>query len=137
MKREAIMVTYLPFYFLFFILELLLFLTPSLQGYQCSTVVKSRYLATKTKLEELTMDNKDLLKKISNVMNKVSKSEKLRSEAEENTKVITERKEALENTKVITERKEALEKKLQETKKDLVAKTAELKAFVAADDEKI
>ena len=137
MKREAIMVTYLPFYFLFFTLELLLFLTPSLQGYQCSAVVKSRYLATKTKLEELTMDNKDLLKKISDVMNKVSKSEKLRSEAEENTKVITERKEALENTKVITERKEALEKKFQETKKDPAAKTAELKAFVAANDEKI
>lgn len=53
MKREAIMVTYLPFYILFFILKLLLFLTPSLQGYQCSAVVEIRYLATKTKLEEL------------------------------------------------------------------------------------
>ena len=70
------------------------------------------------------MDNKDLLKKISDVMNKMSKSQKLHSEAEE-------------NTKVITERKEALEKKFQETKKDPAAKTAELKAFVAANDEKI
>lgn len=71
------MVTYLPFYFLFFTLKLLLFLTPSLQGYQCFVVVESKYLATKTKLEELTKDKEDLLKKISYVMNKVSKFEKL------------------------------------------------------------
>ena len=58
------------------------------------------------------------------MMNKVSESEKLRYEAEK-------------NTKAITERKEALEKELQEIQKDLEAKIAELKAFVAVDDEKI
>lgn len=55
-KREAIMVNPLSLYFLFFTFKLLLFLTPSLQGYQCSAVVESRYLATKAKLEELTKD---------------------------------------------------------------------------------
>lgn len=58
--------------------------------------MESRYLATKAKLEELTKDNEDLLKKILDMMNKVSESEKLRFEAEKNTKAITERKEALE-----------------------------------------
>lgn len=48
----------------------------------------------------------DLLKKISDAMNKVSKLERLRSEVEE-------------NTKVITERAEALKKELQEARKAL------------------
>lgn len=118
------MVNPLSLYFLFFTFKLLLFLTPSLQGYQCSAVVESRYLATKAKLEELTKDIEDLFKKISDVMNKVSESEKLCSEAEN-------------NTKAITKRKEALEKELQEIQKNLEAKIAELKAFVVVDDEKI
>nr|POE76075.1 hypothetical protein CFP56_05041 [Quercus suber] len=92
--------------------------------YQCVAVVKGRYLATKAKLEELTKDNKDLPKKISDVMNKVSESEKLHSKAEE-------------NTKTITEMNEALEKELQEVKKTLDDKTMKLRSFVAADNEKI
>ena len=58
-------------------------------------MLERRYLAIKAKLEELAKDNEDLLEKISDVMNKVFESERLRSEAEENTKAITERKEAL------------------------------------------
>lgn len=118
------MVNPLSLYFLFFTFKATLFLTPSLQGYQCSAVVEIRYLATKAKLEELAKDNEDILKKISDVMNKVSESEKLHSKVEK-------------NAKAITERKEALEKELQEIQKDLEAKIAELKAFVAMDDEKI
>ena len=57
-------------------------------------------------------------------MNKVSKSKKLRAEAEENTKA---------NTK----RKEALEKELQEVKKTLTEKDAKLKGYVAVDDDRI
>lgn len=53
-------------------------------------------MATKNKLGELAKDNEDLLKKISDMMNKVFESEKLHSEAKENTKAIIERKEALE-----------------------------------------
>nr|POF01568.1 hypothetical protein CFP56_66301 [Quercus suber] len=94
------------------------------KGYQCSTMLEKRYLATKAKLKELAKDNKDLLSKISDAMNKVFESEKLRSEAEE-------------NTKAITKRKEALEKELQEAKEKLEEKEAELKAFVVVDDEKI
>lgn len=52
-------------------------------------MLEKRYLAAKAKLEELAKDNKDLLSKISDAMNKVFKSKKLRSEAKENTKVIT------------------------------------------------
>ena len=59
-------------------------------------VIEDRFLATKAKAEELHIDNEDFLKKISNVMNKVSYSKKLRVDAEENTEAITERKEALE-----------------------------------------
>nr|POF01571.1 hypothetical protein CFP56_66304 [Quercus suber] len=81
-------------------------------------MVEKWYLATKSKLEELAMDNEDLLNKISDVMNKVFVLEKLRSEAEE-------------NTKAITNRKEALEKELQEAKEKLKEMEAELKAFVA------
>jgi len=51
-----------------------------------------RFLAVKAKAEELYTNNEDLLKKISDVMNKVSKFEKFRAEAKENTKAITERK---------------------------------------------
>ena len=72
----------------------------------------------------LTKDNEDLLKKISDVMNKVFESEKLCSKVEENTKAITERKGALEN-------------ELQEVKKTLEEKTMELGAFFVADNEKI
>ena len=93
-------------------------------GYQCSTMLKKRYLATKAKLEELAKDNEDLLSKISGAINKVFESKKLHSEAEE-------------NTKAITKRKEALEKELQEAKEKLEEKEAKLKAFVAVDDEKI
>nr|POE76074.1 hypothetical protein CFP56_05040 [Quercus suber] len=85
---------------------------------------RGRYLATKAKLEELTKDNKVLLRKISDVINKVPESEKLYSKAEE-------------NIRAITERKEALEKELQEVKKTLEDKTMKLGAFVAADNEKI
>lgn len=67
-----------------------------MEGYQCSTVIKERFLAAKAKAEELHIDNEDLLKKISDVMNNVSESKKLRVKAKENTKAITERKEALE-----------------------------------------
>nr|POE88894.1 hypothetical protein CFP56_47447 [Quercus suber] len=66
------------------------------RGYQCSMVIEERFLATKAKAEELSSDNEDLLKKISDVMSKVSEFEKLQAEAKENTKAITERKEALE-----------------------------------------
>lgn len=69
-------------------------------------------------------DNEDLLKKISNVKNKVSKSENLRVEAEE-------------NTNAIIERKEALEKELEEMKKALAEKVAELKGYVVVDEAKI
>ena len=55
-------------------------------------------MAIKAKLEELAKDNEDLLEKISDVMNKVFESERLRSEAEENTKAITKRKEALKRS---------------------------------------
>lgn len=50
----------------------------------------------KAKAKELHRDNEDLLKMISDVMGKVSESERLGSEAEENTRAITKRKEALE-----------------------------------------
>lgn len=59
-------------------------------------MVEKRYLATKEKLGDFTSDNEDLLKKISDMMTKVSESEKLCAEAEDNTKAILERKDALE-----------------------------------------
>nr|POE95671.1 hypothetical protein CFP56_32739 [Quercus suber] len=80
--------------------------------------------AAKARVEELSNDNKDLLRKISDVMNKVFESERLRFEAEE-------------NTKAITERVEALKKELQEAMTALARKDAELKSCVAADDAKI
>ena len=52
------------------------------------------------------------------MINKVSKSEKLRAKARE-------------KTKAISESKEALEKELEETKKALAEKDAELKDYVA------
>lgn len=45
-------------------------------------VMEESYLAAKAKIEELSFDSKDLLKKISDAVNKVSKSEKLQSKAE-------------------------------------------------------
>lgn len=87
-------------------------------------VIKVRFLATKVKAEELSNDNENLLKKIYDVINKVSESEKLRSEAEE-------------HTKAITERKEVLEKELQEVKKALKEKNAKLKGYVVADNAKV
>ena len=57
-------------------------------------------------------------------MNKVSKSERLQFEVEE-------------NTKAITKRVEALEKELQETKTAFAGKDAKLKSYVAANDAKI
>ena len=86
--------------------------------------MEERYRTTKKKIEELSTDNEDLLKKISNVMNKVSESERLRAEIKE-------------NTKAINERKEALEKELQEMKTAFVKKNAKLKGYVAIDDAKI
>ena len=59
-------------------------------------VIEERYQAAKARVEELSNDNEDLLKKISDVMKKVSKSERLRFEVEENAKSIIERAEALE-----------------------------------------
>ena len=57
-------------------------------------------------------------------MNKVSESERLQSEAEE-------------NTKTIMERAETLEKELEEAKKMLAEKDVELKGYEAADDAKL
>ena len=87
-------------------------------------VIEERFWAAKAKAEELNNDNEDLLKKISDVMNKVSKSERLQSEADENIRAKTERKEALEN-------------ELQEIKKALEDKDTVLKGFVAADNAKV
>ena len=87
-------------------------------------VMEERYRAAKSKLEELNTDKEDLLKKISDVMNKVSESERLRAKAEE-------------NTKAITERKEALKMKPQEMKTAFVEKDAKLKRYMAIDDAKI
>nr|POE96250.1 hypothetical protein CFP56_59533 [Quercus suber] len=58
------------------------------------------------------------------VMNKVSKLERLQSEVEE-------------NTKTIMERLEALEKELQEARKALADKDAKLKGYKVADDAKL
>lgn len=58
--------------------------------------MEERYLAAKAKIEKLSNNNEDLYKMILDVMNKVSESEKLWAEAEENSKAITERKKALE-----------------------------------------
>lgn len=87
-------------------------------------VIEERFWAAKAKAEELNNDNEDLLKKISDVMNKVSKSERLQSEADENIRAKTERKEALEN-------------ELQEIKKALEDKDTVLKGFVAANNAKV
>ena len=57
-------------------------------------------------------------------MNKVSESERLQFEVEE-------------NTKAITKRVEALEKELQEAKTAFAGKDAKLKSYMAADDAKI
>ena len=86
-------------------------------------VIEERFLVVKAKAEELHADNEDLLKKILDVMNKVSESEKLRAEVEE-------------NTKAITERKGALEKEIEEMKKASAEKEAELKGYVAVDEAK-
>ena len=40
-------------------------------------VIEERYQATKARAKELSNDNEDLLKKILDVMNKVSESERL------------------------------------------------------------
>nr|POE73926.1 hypothetical protein CFP56_59378 [Quercus suber] len=67
----------------------------AVMGYQCSAVIEERFLAFRAKAKKMNTDNEDLLKKICGTINKVSESEKLRAEAEENNKAITERKEAL------------------------------------------
>lgn len=87
-------------------------------------VIEERYQETKASTKEFCNDNEDLLKKISNVMNKVSKSKRLRSKAKE-------------NTKTIMKRAEALEKELQEARKALADKDAKMKGYEAADDAKI
>lgn len=59
-------------------------------------VIEERNQKAKARAKELSNNNEDLLKKISNVMNKVSESKRLQSEAEENTKSVIKRVEALE-----------------------------------------
>ena len=86
--------------------------------------MEERQLVAKAKIEEPITDNEDLLKKISNVMNKVSKTEKLRAKAKE-------------KTKAITERKDRLEKEVMELKKALAEKDVTLQGYEAADDTKI
>ena len=86
--------------------------------------MEERQLVAKAKIEEPITDNEDLLKKISNVMNKVSKTKKLRAKAKE-------------NTKAITERKEGLEKEVMELKKALAEKDDTLQGYEAADDTNI
>jgi len=85
-------------------------------------VIEERYQKAKARVEDLSNDNEDLLKKILDVMNKVLESERLRFKAEENTKSVMEK---------------VLEKELQEANTTLVGKDVELKNFVAADDAKI
>lgn len=87
-------------------------------------VIEERYQTAKARAKELSNDNEDLLKKISDVMKKVSESEWLRSEAEE-------------NTKTILERAEALEKEPQQSRKAFIDKDAELKSYEAIDDAKL
>nr|POE69888.1 hypothetical protein CFP56_38096 [Quercus suber] len=89
----------------------------AIMGYQCSMVIEERYQVAKARAEELSNDNEDLLRKISDVMNKVNESERLRFVAEKNTKAITKRAKALEN-------------ELQEAKIALVVKDAELRSYV-------
>ena len=59
-------------------------------------VIEERNQKAKARAKELSNNNEDLLKKISNVMNKVSESKRLQSEAEENIKFVIKRVEALE-----------------------------------------
>ena len=87
-------------------------------------VIEERNQAAKARAEELSNDNEDLPRKISNVINKVSKSERLWFEAEE-------------NTKAITEKAKALKKELQKAMTTLAGKDVELKSYVAANDTKI
>ena len=87
-------------------------------------VIEERYQAAKARVEELSNDNEDLLRKIWDVMNKVFEIERLQFEAEE-------------NTKAITKRAEALEKELQEARTALAGKDVELKSYVVIDDAKI
>nr|POF09862.1 hypothetical protein CFP56_74742 [Quercus suber] len=49
----------------------------AIMGYQCSVVIEERYQANKARAEELSNDNEDLLKKISDVMNKSQNSRAL------------------------------------------------------------
>ena len=72
----------------------------------------------------MSNDNEGFLKKISNVMNKVSESKSLQFEVEE-------------NTKTIMEKVEILEKELEQARKALTDKGAELKSYEAVDDAKI
>ena len=87
-------------------------------------VIEERYQVAKARVEELSNDNKDLLRKILDVMNKVFESERLQLEVEE-------------ITKAITERVEALEKELKEARTTLAGKDAELKSYVVDVDAKI
>ena len=59
-------------------------------------VIEERNQKAKARAKELSNNNEDLLKKISNVMNKVSESKRLQSEAEENIKSVIKKVEALE-----------------------------------------
>ncbi|KAL0001574.1 hypothetical protein SO802_015355 [Lithocarpus litseifolius] len=96
----------------------------AIMGYQCFVVIEERYRVAKARAEELSNDNEDILRKISDVMNKVSKSKRLRFKAKE-------------KMKAITKRVEALEKELQEASTALTRKDANLKSYVATDNAKI
>lgn len=55
-------------------------------------MVQARYQAAKEKLKEVSKDNDDLLKKISNIISKVTKLEKIWVEAKSNTMAFIEKK---------------------------------------------
>lgn len=59
-------------------------------------MVQARYQVAKEKLKEVSKDNDDLLKKISNIISKVTKLEKIWVEAKSNTMAFIEKKYALE-----------------------------------------
>lgn len=85
-------------------------------------MVQARYQVAKEMLKEVSKDNDDLLKKISDVMSKVTKLEKIWVEVER-------------NTMAFIERKDALERELEEVKTALVDKTTEIEAHVTVDND--
>lgn len=87
-------------------------------------MVESRYLASKEKLKEVSANNEDFLKNISDTMTKVIESEKLRAEA-------------VENIKAITKRKDVLEEELKGAKKALREKIVELVAYAKVNNDQL